>query len=233
MFRKLLLMPIISLLLTCSIFSQDDELDDLSFESYDYQESSSVYFVAGGGFTGSFIFLDFDALKEEIPGLDIEASNMFIMGAEGFTAIPYLKNFRIGFSSLSGSIETTLAEGEQSSKVKYKADFTGLSFDYAIVPFRNFAILPGVNTRWGSLLYENYDDTFMERNEANFWSLKPHVNLEYALAEYLMVRLGAAYSTTFMNDWKKNYDYTSTKIADINGNGMEISFGLYVGVFTY
>jgi hypothetical protein len=233
MLKKLITSVLIMLL--CSVFAiaQDDQLDDLSFETFDYQETAPIYFVAGGGFTGSFIFLNFNAINEAVPGINMDNSNIFMMGAEGFTAIPYLNNFRIGFSSISGSVETDRIFEDVDSKVKYTADFTGLSFDYAIVPFRHFALLPGVNAGWGSLLYENYNESFMERNEASFWSLKPHLNIEYALAEYLMVRLGAAYTTTFMNDWKKNYNHNDPLITDLDGNGMEISFGIYVGVFTY
>jgi len=233
MTSKFTLIIAILMFISLNAFAQDDQLDDLSFETYEYQESAPIYFVAGGGFSASFIFLNFDALNDAVTGINMDESTIFMMGAEGFTAIPYLDNFRIGFSSISGSVETSRSFEEIDSKVQYTADFTGLSFDYAIVPFRHFAVLPGVNAGWGSLLYENYNENFMERNEASFWSIKPHINLEYALAEYLMVRFGAAYTTTFMNDWKQNYDYNNPTITDLDGNGMEISFGIYVGVFTY
>lgn len=233
MLKKLLMLLFLLTFISAQLIAQDDDLDDLSFETYDYQETSAVYFVAGGGFTGSFIFPDFDALNTEVTGLKIDESNIFMMGAEGFTAIPYLKNFRIGFSSISGSAESSFTESETDWDVRYSLDYTGLSFDYAIVPFRSFAILPGINAGWGGALYEQYNGNNMIRNEASFWSVKPHVNLEYALAEYLMVRLAGAYSLTFMSDWKKNYDYKSILSTDVNGNGMEIRFGIYVGVFTY
>lgn len=234
MLRKLILIPIILIGVSLILMAQDDELDNLSFETYELQETSPLYFAVGGGFTGSFIFLDFDALNSEIIGLNFEESNIFMMGAEGFTAIPYLKNFRLGFSSIGGMFETKGQFEAQDIDIRYSIDFKGISFDYAIVPLSSFAIMPGVNAGWGSLLLERiYNKESMLRSEGDFWAVKPHINLEYALAEYLMVRLGGAYSFTFMSDWKNNYLSSSDITTDINGNGMEITFGIYIGVFTY
>lgn len=233
MIKKLLLIAFMLFGFTSILSAQDEDLDDLSFESYEYQETSPVYFVAGGGFTGSFIFQDLEPLNSEINGLNIEKSNIFMMGAEGFTAIPYLKNFRIGFSSISGTLESSFSGTETDWDVRYSLDYTSFAFNYAIIPFRSFAILPGINAGWGNVLFEQYNQDNMFRNEATFWSLKPHINLEYALAEYLMVRLAGAYSLTFLSDWKLNYDHESNISTDVNGNGMEIRFGIYVGVFTY
>ncbi|MBI5324911.1 MAG: hypothetical protein HZB41_06525 [Ignavibacteriae bacterium] len=252
----------ILLLGTNFLWSQDDMLDslDLSFESTPIKEDKVPYFAIAGGFTGTFFFANFDEIDKLIdsnfPSMGKErfkGSNIFMPGAEGFTAIGIIPNMRLSFFGAGGSktIKSVIADTTRS--IDYSISFNGLSFDYAFVPTRRLAILAGVNLGWGTMAVEYYRTTgnyswnqigedvnpnnFMNRIEAGFWLVQPHLNIEFAVTPFIALRGSAGYSVSLMNEWKFNKNSTfpnENKPPDkLNASGLYAQFGLFIGLFNY
>ena len=241
------------------LWSQDDMLDslDLSFESTPIREEKVPYFAIAGGFTGTFFFANFSEIDKLIesnfPSMGKErfsGSNIFMPGAEGFTAIGIIQNMRLSFFGTGGSktIKSKIADTTRS--IDYSVSFNGLSFDYAFVPTRRLAILIGTNLGWGTLSIEYFKTTsevnwnefgenvnpnnFMTRAESGIWLIQPHLNIEFAVTPFIALRANAGYSYSIKGDWKLNQNASLKEVpSNVNGNGLYAQFGLFVGLFNY
>lgn len=245
-------------------WSQDDMLDslDLSFESTPIKEEQIPYFAIAGGFTGTFFFANFDEMnaliKSNFPSLAGEefSGSLFMPGAEGFTAIGIIPNMRLGFFGAGGSKSIKSINSDTTRSMDYAVSFNGLSFDYAWVPTRRLAVIVGANLGWGTMAIEYYRTTkelnwndfgedvnpnnFMNRAEAGFWLIQPHLNIEFAVTPFIALRGSAGYSFSLMGNWKFNQNSTfppspaSNKPPDkLNASGLYAQFGLFLGLFNY
>ncbi len=156
-----------------------------------------------------------------------------------------------------GKLDTTTSP-IVTKYLDYHTSFTGLTIDYAILPIKNFrfVVLPGVAIGRGSIKIETYrsegeidwnDYKFENRNndyysslESGFWYFTPNVNFEYSPTDFSLFRLSIGYSLSMMgdisinNDWKMN---NQTEIINmpsgINSNGLNIQFGIFLGLFNF
>ncbi|TAL66825.1 MAG: hypothetical protein EPN82_17030 [Bacteroidetes bacterium] len=241
------------------LWSQDDMLDslDLSFESTPIREEKVPYFSIAGGFTGTFFFANFDELdkliEKNFPSMGNErfsGSNIFMPGAEGFTAIGIIPNMRLSFFGTGGSKNIKVSDTASTRSIDYSVSFNGLSFDYAFVPTRRLAVLVGANLGWGTLAIEYYKTTsnidwtkfgedvnpgnFMSRAEAGMWLIQPHLNIEFAVTPFIALRASAGYSYSLMGNWKFNQNTSLDNVPkNVNGSGLYAQFGLFIGLFNY
>ncbi len=239
--------------------AQDDRLDTFFFFESLFQEEKITYFALAGGVNVNFSFLNFDELNNHlISNFNVNKNfegNLLQIGGEGFTGLIYLNNFRLTVGSYVGSknLEYDITSNSNSYKriIDFKTSFTGISIDYAIVPFKKFAILPGLAFGRGNLTinaYQNRDkfdwNQFKPGNSEqeiwrhelsnNFWVIKPQLNLEYALTNFLMFRIGVGYNTSFGTNWEYNNSAEVTNIPDkINSNGLTLQTGIFLGLFNY
>jgi len=230
------------------VFSQDD-LENIQFEESNVKIEKPPYFGLGGGYVGSFIFLNVDEINKVASGIGLNEfkSPYYLSGAQGFTAIGIVPNVRIGFSGYSGSktVEKQF-EYNQTKGIRYEIGFTGFSVDYGIVVFKSLAILPGLGLGWSNINITNYNVTQFGWNDlttntytsnllkGTFWFVEPHFSVEFAITPFLMVRLGAQYPISFGQKWQVN---DVVEVGDVPSslkpNGFSINFGLFVGLFNY
>lgn len=230
------------------VFSQD-ELGEIQFEESNVKIEKPPYFGLGGGYIGSFLFLNLDEINKiskEISLNDFK-SPLFLSGAQGFTAIGIVPNIRIGFSGYSGlKKEEKINDHNTTFGLKYEVGFTGFSIDYGFVIFKNFAILPGLGLGWSSIDITKYNVSNFDWNdlksnvytsniiEGNFFFLEPHLTVEFAVTPFLMIRLGAQYPFGFAGKWKVNNVSEVTNVpSSLKPNGLAINFGIFVGLFNY
>lgn len=260
---KVLLFCCVMIGLTIGINAQDDRIDDFSFEQQPLQEESTPYFAIGGGVNVNFSLMNYDDLNNHLNSFfkypDGSAPQfdgpMLNIGGEGFTGLVYIQNFRVTIFSQAGSQvkkkDLLLNDINYTNSFKLETSMWGLSLDYAIVPTKKLAILPGLAIGKSNMILNasqtpsSYDwanfkpqtgDVNVWRNEleANYWTLKPQVNIEYAIANFIMFRLGVGYSVLFGYDWKYNgYTSTNNVPTGINTNGLTIQSGLFLGLFNY
>jgi hypothetical protein len=178
-----------------------------------------------------------------------------MIGGEGFTGLVYITNVRAGFFSYGGGkiLEANITAGNNINykrTVEYRASLYGLELDYAYVPFRKFALLPGISFGRGGLEVNTYQApdkaswldnkpagdslTYQNQTYTGFWFVKPSINFEYALTNFLMFRLGASYSYQLGSDWTLNKNAKLNDVPDkISASGMNIQLGIFVGLFNY
>ena len=237
-------------------FAQDDRLDEYSFEQEPIQTESATYFGVGGGYTFTFHFANFDMINAKATSFGLKEfdGQMLLSGGEGFTGVLFVKNLNVGFFSYGGKLDVTkdtlISSKNYKKALEYSTGFTGLNIDYGIVPFKSFAIKPGVGIGWGSLELETYQtennfdwdgfksqsdqNNFINRAESSFIFVKPNISFEYALTNYLLIRANASYAMTFGYDWKYNNTATLNNVPDdLNSNGMQIQIGVFVGLFNF
>ncbi|MPM97304.1 hypothetical protein SDC9_144477 [bioreactor metagenome] len=260
------------------VFSQDDKVEDYSWENEnDNTEQKTPYFALSFGANASFLFMKYDDINHKpLPGslswkelLDKEFSGpMISYGFNFFTALsPLVNNARLGVSYQNGSraIESTTSatysggtEELQKSNVfrSISVQATGVHFDYAIVPIKSLAILPGLGVKFGSMTLEQYitfdaprwdlkqdklsiANSFNEKLEYAFCAVEPQINIEYAITSFLMFRASASYMLTvdnpfYKNAWTINGDNTYSGVPkSVKPQGFSVSAGLYIGLFNY
>lgn len=259
--KKLLVILITIFAVNYTYSLQDDRLDDFSFESSELKQESTPYFAIAGGATFTFHFANFDEINKHLVdnefGLGKEFSGtMSLWGGEGFTGVVYVPNLRAGFFSYGGAnaISKEIFSGEENlaitREVEYKVGMSGISLEYAYVPLKAFAIVSGVAVGIGDLTISTYD-TPVESNWENhspnqlrnnyvsiastdYWFVKPTLNFEYALTNFLMFRVGVSYNLTFGSDWKQNYSSTLNGVPDdLNAKALQIQAGIFLGLFNY
>ncbi len=239
---------------TDSLFAQDDDLDKLSFEETPLTDEKTPYFAVGGGFIGTWHFTNFDELQKNIRlndyGTNDLKSPIFLTGAHGFVAIPFLTNFRIGVFGATGGKQSSLVAYDTTRTLDYTLSFTGLSIDYAIQSTRKLTILPGVSAGYGLISIETAQtlgtrdyltelgkstnpNNFYNKLTGGFAFVQPNLNIEYAVTAFSLVRVNAGYMLGFMGDWRA--DRSSSAVVNvpkgINSNGLTLQFGLFVGLF--
>lgn len=258
-FRKLFILMLLAFSGISKMYAQDESLDTMSFESTDAVEEERVYFALAGGYAGDFGFFNFDVLNTKLTtmqlGLAELKSTVFMQGAQGFTGLgilnmPLFKNMRIGFIGIGGAALSETVINDVTHGFNYDIGMTGLSLDYGFVPFRSLAILIGVTGGWGNIKLEAYktsknfdwnnidptsnDNNYYQSAEASMLFVRPNLYIEYAILPYLMARANVGYNFTFMNDWKFNKTAALTNVpTEVNGNGLALQFGIFLGMFNY
>lgn len=240
-------------LLSIPTYSQELDSLNLNFEEVTANVESPPYFGLGGGYIGTFSFINFDDINQINRSIGFEnfGSPIFISGAEGFTAIPFVPNLRIGFLGGSGTIVKEITIDTATFGTRALVQFTGFRIDYGYVPTNSLALLFGANIGWSSLTFEFYRNAnnmdwnnisffYNDSNNAfrmingNFWFVEPNLNIEFAATTFLMLRLGISYSFTFLPDWKGNQIAKVDNVpSTLKPDGLQVKFGLFVGLFNY
>ncbi len=237
------------------LFSQDDDLDEFEFDSEPIQEESVPYFGLGVGYVGTFMYMNFDELNNKTQEFFTDSkfeSPIFLSGVQGFTAIGVVPNLRVGIYGMGGA--SSLEESLTIDDVRYQQNFdltltyTALTVDYAIVPLKSLAILPGAGFGWGRMNLEAYrtagdinwadfdnasdPNKYYKSVKTGFFYLQPALNIEYALTPFSTIRLGVHYSYSFGYDWTYDNNVSIKNVPDeVNANGLGVQFGIFVGLF--
>ncbi|HLP29623.1 MAG TPA: hypothetical protein VK147_13375 [Candidatus Didemnitutus sp.] len=253
------LIAILMALATLSpLWAQDEKLDDLSFEEAPLKDEAIPYFAVGVGPAFNFVFnsmTDVNARAKEL-GIGELQTPVFQLGAEIFTAIGVIPNVRLGFSWVSGSTSSSADVKVNNVAVKrtllYGISSRTFHLDWAWVPVKSLAILPGLGVGWGDQRIETYQtssgmdwkdliDSSTIAPQPNAYTtlqqntlyLLPRLNIEYAVTPFLNLRASAAYTWQFTgSDWTGNRQATVTNVPEnISVSGLNLQFGVFVGLF--
>jgi hypothetical protein len=257
--KKLLLLLV---LLTVSLYSQDDGLDDLPFDDEPLMSKERNYFAIGGGYSIGVLNLNLDnfnkLLKDQFTRSEL-SKTMIMHGGSAFTGIPFIKNLRLGYHSYGGNLLNESTVGEIKTSEELSVSMSGINFDYGYVPIDNLAIMGGLGIGWGSINFDiakgaaSYDwtklndslvgvDNYFLHAEKSFMYITPTVSVEWAATSFFMMRALVNYNLSFDNpiasaddkSWKIN------KVAQLdntpnglNSNGFYFEFGIFLGLFNY
>ncbi|MER3328567.1 MAG: hypothetical protein RIF34_03230 [Candidatus Kapaibacterium sp.] len=245
--RILILISI--LLLPILLEAQDDDIV-LPFDNEPLKQEALDYFVLAGGVTFDWLMINDENLNDfhSFPdGLNLSGP-IHLTGGTGVTGIPWVKNLRLGVFGYGGSLESEIIEDGNLSQNSLTVSMFGFSVHYGYVPFEHFAILGGLNAGWGDVTFENYSSVttpveeinppvtgMIQRLEKNYFFAMPNIQLEYALANFIIIRADASYNLTIGQDQNWTYSRlgTSTVNPDLDLSGLKIGFGVMVGLVNF
>jgi hypothetical protein len=265
-------------ILSSFAFAQDDSFEDYQFEDDATSSAKQPYFALSFGGTSSFLFMKYDDINKKLNWSNDNHSIDQQMAFDGplvswgfdfFTALsPLINNARLGISYQSGNDEqeanatanfldtatSNVVERTVNYYRKISVNTIGFHFDYAFIPIKSLAILPGVGIKFGTMSFERYrefiplnwndptnntDTPFGEKIEYSFMGIEPQLNIEYAVTSFLMFRLSASYMLTidnpfYTNNWTINGNNPYDGVpSGINPQGFSAYVGLYLGLFNY
>jgi hypothetical protein len=222
--------------------------------------TAPAYFGVAGGIVGGLLMPNLDAFNKNIAqrfvGKDL-SNQVFMLGGQGFIAIPWIKNLRLGGTGMGGRTEEccvdTLIDGQNYSRMlEYHVGYGALTVDYVLpLNIRKFWIVPGVELGFGAVdifaqqafqrssfqIASEFDQpsrNLTHTYHASFFLYKPQVQFEYALAGFSMVRAYVGYQGTAMNDWTVDRGVSlgnTDELKDVNGSGLTFGLGIFFGLF--
>lgn len=227
--------------------AQEDEIE-LTFDNEPLKQESLDYFVLIGGITFDWLMINESNLNsffnDESGKLQLSGP-IQLTGGQGSTGIPWVKNLRLGVFGYGGSIESEIVEDATLTQSSLTASMFGFSIHYGYVPFQNFAILAGVNAGWGDMTYEVYNALSTKENVfsgngtnrlvKSYFFAMPNIQLEYALANFIIMRVDASYNLTIGQDadWTYNTLGSNCVNPDFDLSGLKIGFGVMVGLVNF
>lgn len=211
---------------------------------------TTPYFGVGGGFVGSFLFLNPAPLNTKLQqwGVGELSRPLFLAGGEAIATLGLIPNVRVGFFGAGGSKEIRHSAGADAERrAELRVSTTGLAVAYVFVPLRSLALLPTFAGGWGTIgvelaqapsrtrweeIPQEMGATFLHSLNASYLFLSPQLYFEYAPLPFLLLRLGGGYLFAFVGAWKQN------SIADVEGvpptltpSGASAQFAIFVGLF--
>ena len=239
--------------------SDDDLLNGFDYEPVHSSTPSNAYKVIGIGYSGNMFFTKLDDLNKELQAnfeLPELKTPIFMHRVGVYLALDPTKNFSIGYNYASGSkkVEKSLSGGLQgyTRYLDYSVTSHSAELDYAIVPFKDFAILIGSSIGYSKIGIEysqvlgdyQYPTQFTPVGDANtkyqkmdgsFFFAEPHLVLQYKLASNFMFKASGGYSFAFSPNWKLNNSDAEIKNVptSLKPEGVVAQVGLYVGIFDF
>jgi hypothetical protein len=188
---------------------------------------------------------------------------LFVHGGGGWTAIGIIRNVRLGVFGGGGRLETDMIERPIADTVSYKRTlrltngYTAALVDYAIPVLPRFTIAPGVmlgggtttltlvQSRENPAFTDFFDtttynsDVFNPNRQSTISNSHlfafPLVSLEYALTQFIMLRVGAGYAMEleFGGDptWEDEQGHPVSGVPEISAAGFRLHGGLFLGLF--
>ncbi len=251
--RLLTVVALISFIILTS-FAQDQET------SSDFNQSNRTKVKVGGagGFTPAWGLFNFDAINTKLKGAgmpELKNQPMYLAGGEGYGYIMFLKNFRIGGSGVTGTISSTSYDPATNTEknVDYHISYGGFLIDYVLPIGDGVDVSTGVtiggggiditmssdngtykqwNTLWSEFGNNDSTTNITRHLNGSFFTLQPHVNIEYAILRWFQLRAGVSYPYMSGATWKLE---GTQAILGVPGNlktdGPVITAGIMFGFF--
>lgn len=230
------------------LIAQDDKLEELGFEEANYVEEKPPYFAVGGGYIGTFQFMNFDQVNVLARNFGVSDfdGGIFCSGVGGIAPVLIVKNLRVNVGGYSGNLVREAKKSDTSLTMTVGSSINTFGLDYAFQPIKGLAILPGASFGWGSLNIERATSTqsvdfnplvpsgtqSLSRLGASYIFVQPNVHIEYAVTQFAMIRASAGYSLSFMGDWQMNGVAAVNNVPkELNANALTLQFGIFVGLF--
>jgi len=212
-----------------------------------------------GGYTPGWLFVDVGPVNEFLlggKGAPLSDNGVWMNGGAGAVYIMVVKNLRIGGMGAGGGIQSTALEPSGLRRdAELNIGYGGVTLEY-VLPFgQRFDIAAGAMIGSGSttltlrrslketnswsgeqlLLLNGTDSSTINvtrRLQGSFVTIIPSLNFEYAVLNWLGVRLGASYVWMFSPSWTVDDKYDLVGVpSGIKGSGFMIHAGLLVGTF--
>lgn len=242
-------------ILTIPLIAQEDEEVPLP-----PKRAAQSKIGGAGGFTQNILFLNINPINDILRQSNAATfgdNRMLMLGGQGYGYIMVMPNLRIGGAGASGTMasKSVSTNSNISREVELSVGYGGVTIEYAISLLPRLDISPGILLGGGGMnfkirrdqgnakIWDNIWEDYKERNNINeyttnlsgsFFSYQPSLNLEYAILRWLGVRIGVSYSGMEMLEWKHDEKDDLIGVPDnINGRGVMLNGGIFLGTFMY
>ncbi len=238
-----------------SAIAQQDQDSSTDFSQFNRPKAK----VGGaGGFTPAWGLFNLDAINTTLKaaGMPVLTNQpMYLAGGEGYGYIMFLKNVRVGGSGVTGTLTSTSYDPATNTEknVDYNVSYGGFLIDY-VVPIEDrldFSVGVtiggggiditmssdnGTYKQWNALWSEfgNNDSTTSVTRHMNgsFFTLQPHVNIEYTILRWFQLRVGVSYPYMSGATWKLEGNQTIFGVpGNLKTEGPVINAGIMFGFF--
>lgn len=240
--QKLIIILFLSILISNNIPAQDSKYFDAPFGG-------------GGGYTPGWMFPNLDVLNKELGLLGVpnfSKSGFYSSGGAGFIYIGFIQNLRVGGMGYGGSsTEVSPIDNNGFQKeVRYNLSGGGLTVEYSLPLFRDFAVSLGAIIGTGSISIDfynnngnfNWDDLWNQSANQNFsrsirnkyFLISPTLNFDIPLYRFILLRVGGGYQITFGRKWTADNDQKFMDVpSSLNGNTFFLQTGIFLGFFSF
>ena len=185
---------------------------------------------------------------------------MLLGGGGGFLGGIIIPNTRIGVYGVGGQKEVsdTIGGGGYKRTMRYSTGFVAAHLEYAFfLPGRGLVFFPGVmvgrsaseielnQTKASGIPFEDIFDANGFQNPSaaadslvryahitrNSLHVQPTLTLDYAVNSFLLARVGAGYGLNFGGTWTDPSGTEISNVPEITSDGLNIHFGVFVGLF--
>lgn len=194
-------------------------------------------------------------------GMGEFSSGMLMNGGGGFLGGVGIRNLRYGIYGLAGSKSIsqidTIGGTPYNKTLRFSSGLVAAQLDYAIfLPPDGLMVFPGVmvgrgtndiefhQVRDGGVAFDTlFNPTRFEgggdSSGLNYYSrisrsslyVQPTLNIEYSLNQFVLLRAGAGYALNFGGEWSDASGTAVANVPDVKSDGLNIHFGLFVGLF--
>lgn len=178
------------------------------------------------------------------------------LGGGGFVDLPFkgVDKIRVGGFGNGFSTSSSAEVDGLKKTANYSYGEGGIQLDYRLSPSKSFDFTLGVQLATGNLeieLYQsnpefgNWNTIVNELSGTNssqnisrtfstrFYSVQPQVGVGFFLSSLIYGKLNAGYEFGFNNDWEVDDEVPASGVpSSIKADGLNITFGLYFGLFS-
>lgn len=213
-------------------------------------------FGAAGGFSPIILFPNYDDVNVNLNNLGMNelSGPIYAWGGGGYAYVMIIDNLRLGGMGFGGLQSETSTFNNASNEVIYSIGGGAATIEYTMPFIKNMALSAGLMIGGGSLeidIYQNsgnfdwnsvWDDVLDNSSTNNkeismangFFFLSPTVNLDLPITRFLAVRGGLGYQFTFGSNWEiANGKKIENVPSGLNGNGLFIQTGIFIGLFAF
>ncbi len=236
---------LIVLFLSLNLYSQDKKYFDAPFGG-------------GGGYTPGWIFVSLDEINKQLVSFgsgQLSKSGFYTSGGAGFVYIGFIPNLRIGGMGFGGSTSESAFKDGFAREAIFQIYGGGLTLEYTLPFVKNMAVSVGAIIGGGGILIElyrnsgsfNWQDLWTEISTTNstssnisrrisngFFLFSPTLNADIPFYRFVSFRIGGGYQLAIGRNWKiENGKELLNVPSKLNGNGLFIQTGIFIGFFSY
>ena len=227
---------------------------------YFAQSESQIGWIAkfggAGGFTPIILFPNYDDVNSEIVNLGMNklSGPLYAWGGGGYIYVMIIDNLRLGGIGFSGFQSEKSTLNGFNNEVVYSLGGGAATIEYTFPFVKNMALSAGfmigggsldINIYqnavssswkgvWGNVVTNTIDVNKNYKLSNSFFFLSPTVNLDFPITRFLAIRGGLGYQFTFGSDWEISNGQKLTGVpSGLNGNGLFIQTGIFIGLFAF
>ena len=252
--KTLLLLAVLAISLTFASFAQDQGSPSDGSSPY----RSKVKVGGAGGFTPEWGLFNFDGINSALKtaGMPLlKDQPMYLAGGEGYGYIMFLKNVRMGGCGVTGTVSSTTYDPAANIKknVDYNVSYGGFLIDYVLPLGGQVDVAAGVtiggggvdvtmsadngtykqwNTLWSQFGQNDSTINITRHLNGSFFTLQPHVSVEYAMLRWFQLRVGVSYPYMTGAAWKLEDSQDILNVpSNLKTEGPVVTAGIMFGFF--